>query len=657
MTSNLVIKNVDPAVLRKEEVIVQSIQSLRLNVGHLKNFLSSIDPSPLDWKAFKKVCPKLDGAAPEDPDTDQVKFMSGFLKNFFPLLQAMSYYTSSAADFCPENAAEIACMINQTGSCKYDMFLGRVPEFVPVSEEYKDMGIKVCRGMGVISQPFVDKMKELTNKAVVPVPFEVVNYSVCVAVTQHIDQAGKVQPSTVLPNDIDVGKWYFNGMLRTNLNGVASEMMEGSRISGINAIMLNLMKSAPDVYAQLSRLDPEACGPSGQQLGGDITTIANRKFGEIQYGTIYAYNDKLWKAMSKRKAFLKRVDCGHKSLNVAAKFSPVLSMLVGSPFMKLGKRIVKNPDFEGAKVKCCYFGAGGQRGRQVFDNRMDVDAFDIAEPLVLSTKSLADQFRNLDMKTWTKKDIFGFSKYEGYQVFVSDIYISHWSNAKGLDPLGHKFVSNALKGKVVNDEILVSDKLPPTRIVKGFVPGVEDFKHYEGAYPFMVCDTSRPCTLEVIYAKTTDKQFDLEKGACLLDKYYDIPQATYSIALSKRFCLVQNVREFENFCTRKLVRCIQEITCQVRSWALNFKIVFGSIRNRDWWIASDDLPQLYVSKKWGMGIHQGTSINSGIFEDLMGIMSGSGDNVYEKLPPIMPLKQEPASVDDGGVENLAGAFT
>jgi len=223
--------------------------------------------------------------------------------------------------------------------------------------------------------------------------------------------------------------------------------------------------------------------------------------------------------------------------------------------------------------------------------------------------------------------------------------------------LGHKFVSNALKGKVVNDEILVSDKLPLTRVVKGFIPGVEDFKHYDGAYPFMVCDTSRPCTLEVIYVKDVSKQFDLFNGAALLDKVYDIPQCQYSIPLSKRFCVVESVQDFETFCARKVVRCIQEITCQVRSWALNFKIVFGSIRNRDWWIASDDLPQLYVSKKWGMGIHQGTSINSGIFEDLMGIMSGGGDEIYPRLPAQMPMQsQDPVPVEEGGVEDLANEF-
>jgi len=225
------------------------------------------------------------------------------------------------------------------------------------------------------------------------------------------------------------------------------------------------------------------------------------------------------------------------------------------------------------------------------------------------------EFRNYGLKTWIKKDVYGFNEYKGFDVFVSDIYMDVWNQVAGPDPRGHIFVSNALKGKILNDMVVVTENLPRFRVVKGFVPDAIQMKLYIDALPFAVCDTSRACTTELLYVKFA-KQHPVDAALAALIKDYGPKGSVFG----DRVRFVKTIEEFEVFCRIKLINVIKELNFQIRSLPLSFKCMIGSPRNRTWWIASEDLPKLYVPKKFGLDAHHGTHTSSDIFADLYNLL-------------------------------------
>jgi len=238
------------------------------------------------------------------------------------------------------------------------------------------------------------------------------------------------------------------------------------------------------------------------------------------------------------------------------------------------------------------------------------------------SKKLQNRFVNENYKSWTKQDIYGFNKYEGFDVFISDIFMPNWNVKDDLDQYGHKFVTNVLMGKVVNGDVVSSEKLPSIRIVKGFVPDTLAFVEYKDCYPFIVCDTSRACTTELIYVKTLDEEFNFEQSLQHLNESYGplpLQGGKLSEDFSSRIMVMENQKQFETFCRKKLVSVIRELICQLRSLALSYKVCFASPRNRNWWVASSDLPRLFVPRKFGLEAHHGMSMASNIFQDLFGL--------------------------------------
>jgi len=298
------------------------------------------------------------------------------------------------------------------------------------------------------------------------------------------------------------------------------------------------------------------------------------------------------------------------------------------------------PDYKN-DLTCCYFGAGGQRGRKVFDNRFQVDAFDIADPPKFKKAQTEKDFRNLNYKSWTKKDIYGFNKFAEYSVFVSDIFMSEWNRVDGPDYEGHIFVSNILKGKVVNDTVVVSENLPFTRVVKGFVPSPEKMKLYVDAMPFLACDTSRACTTELIFVKFSKHI----KVRTAIDKLC----TDYKYDFHKNMKWIDSIEIFEKFCRDKIINVIKELNFQLRVLPISFLRCVASPRNRKWFIASDDLPHLYVPRKFGLDVHHGTHVASDIFSDLYGYYEEAPDDFTTDTPLTISgtkLSPIPGKVED-----------
>jgi len=604
----LLLSEIAPEKIISVEVVTKGIVHHQLTVGHVRHYFENLDLTPLDWRAFRRVLQKIDQVDAEAPNGSQLEFIKSFDPEYHFLLLALSYQTNSYADFGPENAVQVMCMVNQQKGMLYDLSMGRTPQMLPVDPQFSHMKLAVCRGFAAISPNFQLGLEKVTHKNVEVVTPAVINFAVEVVMTQQLDAAGKVVPTQVLPNDIDLGKYFYNGMLKTSVNSIASQMLKGSKITGTQNLLRAMFKNASKIQTILECIPTEKCGPDHTQIQPEVLGFSNHKFEDVTFGGLCAYLDKFWKGLGKRKEIFKRSDCGDKSLNVAAKFSPVLSLISGSPFMMVNGKfpIQINPDFKISQT-CCYFGAGGQRGRQAFDNRFVVSAYDIADPPEFKTEDIEKDFRNQGYKSWERKDIFQKKDYQGFDVFVSDIYMSSWNKSKGDDPKGHVFVNNVLQGKVINGEVVVTDQLPPIRVVKGFAPTSDYIKLYANSFPFVVANTSRPCTTELIYIKFPK----IPSGEVFADL-----DRVYGKNVSNRFVIVSTMQEFEEFCKKKVIIVIKELNFQVRTLALNFNQVIGSIRNRDWWVSSGDLPRLYVSRKFGLAIHHGMSMSSDIYSSL-----------------------------------------
>jgi len=627
-----------PTELKDIEDFCKEVLALKLKISHVKFYFDQQEVETLTWRGFIKVCPKLNVIDGEKTTKEQDDYIRACGPNYYMLLGALNRVATRSAKLDPVNGAEIMCMMNQVETVKVDLILGPVPTFRPIESKKKDFTMRICRGYSELTPEFCVALEDITNRTVSPIEPWNINFTVGVAYTQEYDQHGMMRPSAVFPKDIDGGKFFDNGMLGTRLTRIAADMFKDNKdLNGPANIMNMIFRNSKQIFPQLVKLPPDACGPDLKMLQGDVLSIANKKFQDMTYGQLYAYERKIWSCVGKRKGYLKRIDCGSKALNVAIKFSPVLSLVSGSPFVREGKGapVIKNPDFK-PTLSLCYFGAGGQRGRQVFDNRFNVDAFDLADPPQFSTKKMENDFKNDKYKTWVKKDIYGFNDYAKYDVFVSDIFMQKWNSKNDVDHFGHKFVSNILKGFVKNDAVVIADAMPKIRVVKGFVPDMESMCHYDGDYPFIVADTSRACTTELIYMKFHKISKGMFAG---LD-------AAYGCEVSKRFHYVENQIQFEAICRAKLVSAIQEVLCQLRSLALSFKINFASPRNRYWWVASDDLPRLFVPRKFGLEPHHGMSLVSDVFQSIFGMFGETDD---EGLPKdLIHISKEKADLSDVG---------
>jgi len=628
------IQNVDSSKLLDVENIAKTITRLELKIGHLRWYFDKKDLSPLAWKAFKVQLPKIESVEALQPNPSQLSFIDDFDPNYHFLMQAMALSTTSAADFSPDNVSAILCMMNQQDIVKYDLWLGNTPTFFPVNPEYKGLKVSMCRGYGTITKTFVEELKKRTKKTVKTVSPAVVNFALQLSMTHSMDSSGKFMADSVMPLDIDIGSLYSNGRVNTTLGRIAGQMFAKNtvQVNGAASVAKFVFDRAPAIHSVLVSMDEAKTGPDISKVRPEVLGFQNRKFEAIPLGALHAYVDKMWKNLSKRKQFLKRIDCGDKFLNVAAKFSPVLSLISGSPFVnqceKPGDRpIFVKPDFKN-EITCCYFGAGGQRGRRVFDNRFKVDAFDLADPPKFKKEKTEKDFRNLNYKTWVKKDIYGFNKFIDYNVFVSDIFMKEWNSVDGPDYEGHVFVSNILKGLVINDTVVVSNKLPSTRVVKGFVPTPDKMQLYVDAMPFLACDTSRACTTELIFVK--------------FPKDLKVKTAIHRICTDYRYDFHNNMKWidtieiFEKFCRDKIISVIKELNFQLRVLPVSFLKCAASPRNRKWFVASDDLPHLYIPRKFGLDVHHGTHIASDVFSDLYGYYEESPDDFVTDTPLTVP---------------------
>jgi len=615
------ITKIDDSKLQTVENVAKRIQTLDLTTGNLRWWLNQKTSDPLAWKGFKRVLPKIDVVPMEEANSAQVAFIQEFDPHYHTLLQAMSYSTTSAADFGPSTAASVLCMMNQLKLITYDLHMGPMPTFVPTICENTKAEVPLCRGFCIIPKPFVAELKKATHKTVQIVSPLVINFAVQVALTQQFDYAGKIVSAPIVPIEFDIGDHFKQGRMVTNLGRIAAMLFSKNtkQYNGIDQVTKMIFSKAQQLQPHLRDLKEGQSGPDIKQLHPEIISFGRRNFDDIALNDLHSYAQKFWNAVGKRKAVFKIADNGDKSINVSAKFSPVMSLISGSPFEFLkddtGNTPIKVKKGFKISMSCCYFGAGGNRGRQVFDNRFVTTAYDIKEPKQHKDPKTEKEFRNYGLKTWIKKDVYGFNEYKGFDVFVSDIYMDVWNQVAGPDPRGHIFVSNALRGKILNDMVIVTENLPRFRVVKGFVPDATQMKLYIDALPFAVCDTSRACTTELLYVKFA-KQHPVDAALAALIKDYGPKGSVFG----DRVRFVKTIEEFEVFCRIKLINVIKELNFQIRSLPLSFKCMIGSPRNRTWWIASDDLPKLYVPKKFGLDAHHGTHTSSDIFADLYNLL-------------------------------------
>jgi hypothetical protein len=196
---------------------------------------------------------------------------------------------------------------------------------------------------------------------------------------------------------------------------------------------------------------------------------------------------------------------------------------------------------------------------------------------------------------------------------VSDIYIENiWKVRESIEYDGHHFVSGVLEGVIRQGDFISCPKLPPVRLVKGFIPEREQLQFYAKCFPFVVARTCRPIAREIIYIKMPSK--DIRKYATnSIDRLSD----SYGVNFSKRFVLIEDAVQFEQVMTRFMTLTCREINFQFRRLVVDPRTIYNSPLNRDWWLASKDLPCIYAPKKLRYGAADVSEKFSSVFGALV----------------------------------------
>jgi len=321
---------------------------------------------------------------------------------------------------------------------------------------------------------------------------------------------------------------------------------------------------------------------------------------------------------------IKNSDTCWTSLNAPLKWIPPITMITGAQYRAVDEGFVPiklgQSYFCSGGQRISYWGAAGNRARNVFENRGTVFAYDMQQCQKFKDASMQASAAKYRIASWITADIYGAKEIPG-DVFVSDIFMDSWNKRDGVDYHGHAFVSGLLSGKVTNGNVTTCDTMPPTRLVKGFVPEDEYFQLYEEAYPFIVWRVCRPNSRELIYMKVPDNVVPPR------NKMLKALMYLFNTDFSTRFAIVHDRQEFEMFATKTMRHVVADINYHIRRMVVDPFIVSVSPEVRTWGIHRSDMPLLYAPKKFRYSNAEIADDMSGVFSAL--ILGNDLDNVQE----------------------------
>jgi len=537
----------------------------------------------------RTLCPKLESTSAVVPNEAQKLVLA----QTFGLMaiSAIAQISDAKASVSTENVIPLLCMANQTSRMSVDFIGGGVPQFVATPAQGKkedQIVVKIVSGVPAYGNKVCAAMLTLGMKTcLVSMPIAV-NAASIVAVAHKFSLDKSCAGHPFVPPKVHV-PGVKDGRLTTAFSNVVMKRFTHTP-SSVYQLIADTAKNSNKLVNWLSTYPPGSLGiPKGQVMA--VPRLNGRDFKDLGIPNLKSYYELNFNQLGKAKDYLKNTDIGYPGLNAPLKWRLPVEVVTGSP------------DAEGFKrtLRCVYYGAGGNRARAMLERRLIVDAYDLkVSPAPTKKVSQADMER-LKIFTWRVKDIFTHQTTD-HEMFISDVYIPNWKVVGSEDPNGHLFVSGVIRGVIQNGSLVTCAKLPPVRLVKGFLPSAEEIDIYKSSYPFYACRVCRPLTTEVIYLRVDDvgdhrNRADLERKVAIMEQ-------NLKLSPGDRFKLITDRESYERFVVKCYVCCCEEINFQQRRMASDPRDLYASTHNRPWGLASQDLPCLYIPKGMrGVGVN------------------------------------------------------
>jgi len=327
---------------------------------------------------------------------------------------------------------------------------------------------------------------------------------------------------------------------------------------------------------------------------------------------------KLRSMAAKFLTLLKNHDTGFASINAPLKWSPVLAYLQGEvPYFKDEENDVYASASYRRTDEVAYYGAaGGRMDAMIQSYFLKVKARDITPFNATSKKLSEEDLRKLKVPRWDYGDITAYQR-GSEDCMISDVYMKAWLSTSG-NAIMSKFISGLLRGKIVsgNDERDFGSTEHFQVAAKMMLPIKSNLVEFDGCYPFVMANTCRPTSSEIILIKdfAADYSDDEDHDECvkaLTDAFRDD-------TMVERFTIIRNRKEFEHMIKLKLSSQLSELFMHLDRLSVDWTIPINSQRCRGWFLAGPQLPNLFRTLK----INLETGGNSWSFDPVMSELLG-----------------------------------
>jgi len=587
--------DVDAKKLYSLPELVRLFLGVSLEIEHFKYYYEEAKKllSPRTIREVHVICPKLEGASAKVPNDDQM----AMLRATFSLqaIRAIAEVADKKATVTTETALPHILMANQVDRCEVEFSGGQVPMYLVKEKESKQFAkkINVIAGVPSYNSSVCETFVQMGFKTSLPAHSKIVNLAATLAVTHHFGLDRTCLPVQFVPTGHLVAGTN-KGALTTALAPFCQDVFTHLPCSAL-VVVADVAKQSDTMLKMLDREDikhrvlglPMSVVLAQPKLGG-------REFKDLTMDQLSKYSKEILGQFSRSRNLVKDFDTGYSAMNAPLKWRLPLEAVTGDP---------DQPEFS-RTLTCCYFGAAGSRARRVIERRAFVSAYDLKSSPVPTKKISSDDFARLHIFQWKVKDVFSQVK-TVENIFLSDIYMPMWKIDQSPDPGGHNFVAGVIRGVLVNGEVEVAPIASQYRLVKGFVPATLELPSYDKTYPFFAFRVSRPITHEIIYLKTVgdDDRImrNLERMAAKIPSF------------GSRYVYAKSRPEFECFLKNFLVAVCEEASYQVRRPTGDPRTITSSPNNRDWGLASKDMPCLFVPKGMRSGALNAIEVNSSSF--------------------------------------------
>jgi len=315
---------------------------------------------------------------------------------------------------------------------------------------------------------------------------------------------------------------------------------------------------------------------------------------------------------------LKNHDTGFASINAPLKWSPVLGYMQGEvPYFKDDERnIYASEGYRRTDEVVSYGAAGGRMDALMWSYFLKVKGRDITPFNATSKKLSEDDLRKLKVPRWDYGDITAYQR-GSEDCMISDVYMKAWGGSNG-NAIMSKFIAGLLRGKIVsgNDERDYGSTENFQVAAKMMLPSKSNLVEFDGCYPFVMANTCRPTTSEIILIKSWEHNYDDDEDHD--EAVSKLTEAFKDDTMDDRFTIIRNRKEFEHMIKLKLASQLSELFMHLDRLSVDWTKPINSQRCRGWFLAGPQLPNLFRTLK----INLETGSNSWSFDPVMSELLG-----------------------------------